>query len=134
LIAFFAFIGVTGIVTITGVAAGRRSALRSAFRNNKVLWEAYSDEEMRRILSARGRPLIAVHERNSKRYLQWLFIDDDGAYAVETCELDPRAEFVSPRSGLTLTELRDLTSDARVPTRSRVSYRIWSDYFDEMGK
>jgi len=134
LIAFFAFIGATVIVTITGVAAGRRSALRSAFRNNRVLWEAHSDEEMQRILGARGAPLIAVHKRNSQRYLQWLFIDDDGAYAVETCKLDPRVEFVSPRSGLTLTELRDLTREARVPARPRISYRIWSDYFDEIGK
>ena len=127
------FLAITAIVSLLGVVEDRRNALRRAFRSKSPLWGVYSDENIKAAMLAPGRPLIVVRIEESERYLQWLFVDDDGAYAVETYRLDSRAGFVDPRSGLNLIELRAITQKARLPTDARVRYRIWSDYFDTFG-
>jgi hypothetical protein len=120
-------------VSLLGVAKDRKNASRRAFRSNSELWQVFSGEDIKAALIAPGRPLVVVNIEKSERYLQWLFVDDDGAYAVETYKLDPPAGFVNPRSGLNLSELRKITRKARMPTNARVRYRIWSDYFDTSG-
>ncbi len=95
-----------------------RGALSEATRLE--LWQVFSGEDIKAALIAPGRPLVVVNIEKSERYLQWLFVDDDGAYAVETYKLDhPPAGFVNPAFRLNLSELRKITSKARMPTNAR---------------